>query len=211
MIGQFVGFQGLLQHPPAEFRVLFPYREGAVHHTGVADGVPVDFAGVEPGVVRVQRRFEAFVDDRLRHGLPLGRCHLFVQPVIADGGGHRHFSHVQEMRRIPVGERAHGQHLVDGAARVRFSAMDPVGIAEPENAFEGRPGGVQQTPADPGPFHRGLRQRLVAERDDHAVSPGEQAFRLHLRLFPRPHQQPRVRPRLLRPGERHHPEQHPGK
>ena len=209
--GQLVGFQGLLEHRPAEVRVLLPHGEGAVHHAGVAHGVPVDFAPVEPRIGLVPGRFEAFVDDRPRHGLPLGRRHPAVQPVIADGEGHRHLAHVQEMRGIPVGERAGGQHLVDGPPRVRLPAMDPVGISEPKDAFEGGPGGMQQAPADERSRHRRLRQRRVAERDDEAVGLREHAARPPGRLFPRPHQQPRVRHGLLRPSEGHHPEQHPGK
>ena len=53
---------------------------------------------------------------------------------------------------------------------------------------------MQQAPADEGARHRRLRQRRVAERADDAVGLREHAARPHGGLFPRPHQQPRVRP-----------------
>ena len=121
----YVGFQGFLQHGLAEFRILLPHGEGAVHHAGVAHGVPVVLVAVEPGVGLVPGGFEAFVDDRPGDGLPFGRRHPVVQPVVADGEGHRHLADIQEMRRVPVRERAGGQHLVDGPPRIRLPAHTP--------------------------------------------------------------------------------------
>ena len=208
LVGQLIGFEGLLQHRPAIVRILLPYGQGAVHHPGVAHGVPVDLAAVEPSVGLVPGRLEAFVHDCPRHGRPLVRRHLVVQPVIADGDGHRHLPDIQEMGRIPVGERAHGQHLVDGPPRVGFPAVDPVGIAQPEDALQRLPGCVQQASADECPRHGRLVQHRVTECADHAVGLRELAVHRHLRFFASPHQQPRVRGRLgyLRKG-RHAGEQ----
>ena len=202
LIGQLVGFQGLLQHRPAKLRILLPDGEGPVHHPCIAHGVPVDFAPVEPRVGLIRGRLEALVDDGLSDRLPFALRHLSVQPVIADGEGHRHLTYIQEVGRVPVVKRACGEHLVDGAPGISFSAVRPVGVPQPENAFQRLPGGVQQPSADHLPRHGRFVQHRVAECDDDAVGLGETASGGDGRLFPLRHQQPRVRPRLgnLRKG-----------
>ena len=62
--------------------------------------------------------------------------HVVVEPIVADRDGKRHLADVEEVRRIPVRERAHGAHFGDGAVEVRLVTVEAISEREGVDAVE---------------------------------------------------------------------------
>ena len=162
-----VAFEALPEDFFAAFRSLVPDGRGGEDESGVADGIPVVFRSIEPGLFLVFRGVEGLFFQGLDDLFAFFRGQDSVEPVIADRDGHGHLPDVQEMARVPVGEGADGEHLVDRPAGVGVSAMDPVGIGEIENPFQGLPGYAEKAFPGLDPLDGRQGEDLVAEcRDD---------------------------------------------
>ena len=136
--------------------MLVPDGQGGIQEAGIADRIPVDAAFIEPGQFVVLGRGKGFFAQGLAEGFPFLGTQERIEPVIAQAHGQGHFPGIQEMRGIPVPEATDGFHFLQGAVGIGLRAVDPPGIAQPENAFDGLAGRIQHPPADQDALQDGL-------------------------------------------------------
>ena len=122
--------------------MLVPDGEGGEKQPRVADRIPVDRAFVEPGELVVSGGGEGFLAKGGTEEFPPLRRQPVIEPVVTEPDRHGHLAGVEEMRGIPVPEPADGLHFLQGPVGIGLLAVDPPGIRQPENAFQGVPGGA---------------------------------------------------------------------
>jgi len=137
-----IRFQGIRQAGKSavdDFRrlvgMIFQQRQGAGHHPGMANLVPVvpPVLPAPPGF-GFEIRSQSLLLDRRAAGLPQLGSQLVEQPVIAHGEGQRHFRRIQKMGRVPIRHVRHGLHFGQRPVRIALVAGQAEGKPQVHDA-----------------------------------------------------------------------------
>ena len=150
-------------------------RQGADGEAAVADLVPVERRTHPPAslAVDLQPGLEPVADQPGPDGRPRWLVQPAVQPVVADPHRVGHLGGVEEVRRVPVLERADRQQVVPGGRGVLVVTRQPPRQGEGVGPAQTVPADVQQARAFLEVLERGLANGLVGGGDDVLAVPVE--------------------------------------